>query len=117
MKNNFTLKIAAFSLLAGLVVGPALAFTPNDTQLFQQKYLERVNAFEAWDYLNGYTKTDDVVVAVLDGGVDIEHPDLSENVWVNPGEIAGDGLDNDQNSYIDDFQGWDFVESLPDPRP
>lgn len=50
----------------------------------------------------------EVVVAVIDTGVDTNHPDLSANIWINPGEIPGDGIDNDNNGFIDDIQGWDF---------
>ncbi|WP_313676214.1 S8 family peptidase [Mycolicibacterium sp.] len=63
-------------------------------------------AEEAWGL--GYTGSRDVVVAVIDEGIQITHPDLAPNIWVNPGEVAGDGLDNDANGYVDDVNGWDF---------
>jgi subtilisin family serine protease len=50
-----------------------------------------------------------VVVAVIDGGVDINHEDLKDKIWVNPGEIAGNGIDDDNNGYIDDIHGWNFI--------
>lgn len=50
-----------------------------------------------------------VVVGILDEGIDVNHPDLANNIWVNPYEIADDGIDNDGNGYIDDIHGWDFV--------
>jgi subtilisin family serine protease len=50
-----------------------------------------------------------VVVGILDEGVDINHEDLRQNIWSNPGEIPNDGLDNDSNGYIDDVNGWDFL--------
>lgn len=50
-----------------------------------------------------------VVVAVLDTGVDFEHEDLKEVMWVNPGEIPDNGIDDDQNGYIDDIHGWNFI--------
>ena len=50
-----------------------------------------------------------VVVAVIDSGVDVEHEDLKDNIWVNPGEIAGNGIDDDKNGYIDDINGWNFI--------
>lgn len=49
-----------------------------------------------------------MVIAVLDEGMQITHPDLAANIWVNPGEVAGDGIDNDGNGYADDVNGWDF---------
>jgi subtilisin family serine protease/methionine-rich copper-binding protein CopC len=60
---------------------------------------------EAWDITTGSAE---VVVAVIDEGIDINHPDIAQNIWTNPGEIAGDGIDNDANGYIDDVNGWDF---------
>jgi subtilisin family serine protease len=65
-----------------------------------------IDAMVAWQ---GSTGASDVVVAVLDSGVDFNHPDLAANIWTNPGEIAGNGIDDDGNGYVDDVRGWDFV--------
>jgi hypothetical protein len=65
-----------------------------------------VKAPEAW--AKGYTG-EGIVVAVIDTGVDYKHPDLDANIWVNKGEIKGNGIDDDGNGYIDDTNGWDFV--------
>ncbi|MEA5582082.1 S8 family peptidase [Nodularia harveyana UHCC-0300] len=67
-----------------------------------------VKAPAAW--AQGYTGKG-VVVAVLDTGVDYNHADLKNNIWTNPGEIAGNGIDNDGNGYIDDAQGWNFADN------
>jgi subtilisin family serine protease len=67
--------------------------------------LDAVSAPEVWT--KGFTGQG-VTVAVIDSGVDIDHPDLRENIWINSDEIAGDGIDNDANGYIDDINGWNF---------
>jgi|GEM_PF-1864453 len=64
-----------------------------------------VNAPEVW--AQGFTGQG-VTVAVIDSGVDINHVDLTDNIWTNPGEIAGNGIDDDGNGFIDDVNGWNF---------
>ncbi|HAA28125.1 MAG TPA: peptidase S8 [Cyanobacteria bacterium UBA8553] len=71
-----------------------------------------VNAPEVW--AQGYTG-EGIVVAVVDTGVDYTHPDLDANIWVNSGEIAGNGIDDDSNGFIDDIRGWDFVTNDNNP--
>ena len=63
-------------------------------------------AGEAW--ASGYTGSNNVYIGVIDEGIDHRHNDLSANIWNNPNEIAGNGVDDDGNGYIDDVQGWDF---------
>ncbi len=76
-----------------------------------------IDAPKAWDTTTG---SDDVVVAVIDEGVDISHPDLRDKIWTNAAEVAGNGVDDDGNGYVDDVNGWDFVNddaSVYDPDP
>src|SRR5690606_4352077 len=56
-----------------------------------------------------------IIVAVIDGGVDPEHEDLKDVLWMNPGETAGNKTDDDQNGYVDDVHGWNFIGG-PDGR-
>ena len=104
---------AASNVYAGNLSYHTALYT-NDTYLEHQYYLEQIKALEAWETIS---ESPEVVVAVIDSGVDIEHPDLAENIWRNPDEISNDGIDNDENGYIDDIKGWDFVLNSPDPKP
>ena len=67
-----------------------------------------VGSEEAYKLLTG-KKSKEVIVAVIDSGVDTEHPDLKEVLWVNEDEIPGNGIDDDKNGYIDDVHGWSFL--------
>jgi subtilisin family serine protease len=71
-----------------------------------------IDAPEAWD---GQIGSPGVVVADVDSGVDYTHPDLAANMWTNPGEIAGNGIDDDGNGYVDDYRGWDFANNDSNP--
>jgi len=62
---------------------------------------------KAYEFLSD-KKATTITVAVIDSGIDIEHEDLKDNIWTNSGEIAGDGIDNDKNGYVDDIHGWNF---------
>lgn len=88
------------------------AFLPNDTFYDRQWYLEKIKAPEAWDKTFG-NKT--VIVAVVDTGIDVNHPDI--NFWRNTNEIPNDGIDNDKNGYIDDVRGWNFVDNDNNLKP
>jgi subtilisin family serine protease len=94
---------------------------PNDPDFEKQWALEKIQAPTAWDR---HTGSRNVVVAVIDTGVDYTHPDLSPNYWQNRGETGNDadgndkssnGIDDDENGLIDDFRGWDFANDDNDP--
>lgn len=72
-----------------------------------------INIQPAWDLYDTSAEKRDVIVALIDSGVDITHPDLQEAIWINEDEIVGDGIDNDKNGYIDDRYGWNFIDDSP----
>ncbi len=88
--------------------------TPNDPQYGSQYHHPLMQNNLAWDTTLGDPS---IIVGVTDDGVDTDHQDLIANIWSNPGETPGDGIDNDNNGYIDDFQGFDFVFNNNDPNP
>lgn len=84
---------------------------PNDPMFSEQWYLNSssdhdIDAPEAWHTTTG---SDNIIVAIVDSGIDYAHEDLSANVWVNSGETPDNGIDDDHNGYIDDVMGWNFV--------
>lgn len=91
----------------GLSQGESVATRPNDEwYVLQQDNLGlTLHAQDAWQVSYG---KDDAVIAVISDGVDLQHPDLVDKIWRNPGEIAGNGVDDDGNGYVDDVNGWDF---------
>ncbi|MDH4120012.1 MAG: S8 family serine peptidase, partial [Acidimicrobiia bacterium] len=70
-----------------------------------------IGAVETWRWHQGGGS----VIAVIDSGIDADHIELASRVWSNPGEIAGNGVDDDSNGYVDDTAGWDFTSNDPDP--
>lgn len=86
----------------------SLRLDPNDPSFAQQWSHSIIQAPAAWTLGTGGKNSDrdDVVVAVVDGGTDLTHEDLVNNAWVNTAEIAGNNVDDDNNGYIDDINGW-----------
>lgn len=84
---------------------------PNDPHYGFQSYIKQINAENAWTW---ETDASGITVAVIDTGIDYNHPDLKNNIWVNGKEIQDDNIDNDENGYIDDYYGWDFVNNSSD---
>lgn len=93
-----------------------LSYIPNDPEYSIQWHLAKVKAAEAWDISKGDTS---VVIGIVDTGVDWDHPDLAANIWQNWSEIPNNGIDDDNNGYIDDIRGWDFggLIGIPDNNP
>jgi hypothetical protein len=89
-----------------------LAYEPNDPLFPSQWNLFKMQVPQAWDWTRGNPQ---VVVAVLDTGVDYNHPELAPNLWVNTGEIPNNGIDDDGNGLVDDYLGYDFAYNDPDP--
>ena len=89
---------------------------PNDPDFAAQWAPDHIGADLVWDQTTGgLTATGDtIVVAILDGGFDVTHPDLAGNIWINRGEYPNDGLDNDENGLVDDYRGWDFSGNSPE---
>jgi len=84
---------------------------PDDSHIDQQWHLDKINAFSSWDISTGglTPSGDTIVIAVIDDGFMPNHEDVKANVWKNYAEIPGDGKDNDNNSYVDDFAGLNVV--------
>ncbi|MEZ5330807.1 MAG: S8 family serine peptidase [Thermoanaerobaculia bacterium] len=124
--------VAAFAARPEIAVAEANTFgayalIPNDTLYGSEWHLPQMQVDDAWDVTTGSTQ---IVVAVLDSGTEFTHEDLGlgvdgyRNVWLNPGEDAwsdptnpatGNGVDDDGNGFIDDWQGWDFNNGNNDP--
>ncbi|HRU80789.1 MAG TPA: S8 family serine peptidase, partial [Methanolinea sp.] len=90
----------------------SLASYPNDPDFSLQWNLKKIQVPEAWETGAGQGT---VVIAVIDTGIDFSNPDFDNRIWTNPGEIPGNGIDDDNNGFIDDVHGWDFANGDNDP--
>lgn len=84
-------------------------FLPNDPNISSQWFINNIQLPKAWDITKGDKK---VLIAIIDTGVDWNHQDLIDNIWINPNEIPNNGIDDDGNGKIDDVRGWDFVGNV-----
>jgi len=100
--NNAVIKIV--EVVAG--------YFPSDPMYVLQWHFRQIECPNAWEIVKG---NPNVVVAVIDSGVDYDHPDLYSNVWHNIHEVPFNGIDDDHNGYVDDYIGWDFAENDSDP--
>ncbi len=83
---------------------------PNDPRYSEQFSLERIQAPRVWEISKGgkTANGDEIVVAIVDTDFSVDHEDLKDNIWINPSEIPNNGIDDDNNGYIDDMHGWNF---------
>jgi subtilisin family serine protease len=93
---------------------------PNDPLFAQQWHLEQtsdvdIDLVAAWDLEPSPDRDWRVRIAILDSGTRFDHPELNTNVWTNPGEVPNNFLDDDLNGYVDDVNGWDFIDDDNDP--
>ncbi|MBN1779201.1 MAG: S8 family serine peptidase [Candidatus Buchananbacteria bacterium] len=106
VEPNYSFKISAF---------------PDDPYYQKQNYFNLINAKQAWSKELLTREVESInsqsVIAILDTGVDINHPDLENQIWVNRKEKKGNSLDDDHNGYVDDVSGWDFVSNDNNPNP
>jgi subtilisin family serine protease len=119
---SFTLRVPAGAerrYLAELSALPQIAYAqldhrvaaqaqPDDARYAEQWDMARIGMPTAWDVI---TDTAPVIVATLDTGVKLDHPDLQGQLWQNPGEIGANGVDDDRNGYVDDLNGWHFYHT------
>jgi len=98
---------------------------PNDTNFDEQWSMNLTESNYGIDAINAWTTygtggkdidNNDLVVAVVDGGMEVGHPDLVDNVWINAGEIPGNGIDDDNNGYVDDITGWNGYSNNGSPQ-
>jgi hypothetical protein len=90
----------------------AMADPPDDTYYSRLWNLDKVRGPEAWQITLGDPS---VPLAIIDTGVDLDHPDLMSKLWINPDEIPANDLDDDHNGYVDDVHGYDFINEDADP--
>ncbi|GAB4237686.1 MAG: hypothetical protein Tsb0034_12940 [Ekhidna sp.] len=99
-------------LYAEPVIHDKLLFSPTDPLIESQYYLDNIQAYDAWEITRG---DDDIAIAIIDSGVDMDHEDLISNLWINEDDPI-DGVDNDGNGYIDDYRGYDFADDDNNPE-
>lgn len=109
LKSTNSLKVISTNGLSETYDFTVGVSSSSDPYSYLQDYLEDINLQDAWAIEGG---GQDVVVAVIDDGVYINHPDLVGNIWTNQKELPGNAIDDDKNGYVDDVFGWDFVSDI-----
>jgi len=101
----------------GFIIEPdyerSITLTPNDPSFAAQPDMPSMFLPQAWNVTQGSSS---VVIGVIDTGIDYNHPDIAANMWVNPGEIAGNNIDDDGNGYVDDIHGANFISGTGNPN-
>jgi subtilisin family serine protease len=113
--DGLTAKPVTTATHRGAVKARAAQASATDPRAAEQWALQGdapMGVDSAWRQTTGA----DVTVAIIDSGIDLGHPDLAPNLWTNPGEISGNGVDDDGNGYVDDVHGYDFVENDGTPQ-
>lgn len=115
-KSIANISVPTGSVTAISATAKKMPLTEVESQNWQhldlvQDSIPGMSVDKAYDFLTGKKGTV-VVVGVIDSGTDLTHEDLSGNAWVNPKEIAGNGIDDDKNGFIDDINGWNFLGSI-----
>src|SRR5690242_1966683 len=114
MQKSLKRSVLAFSVtaisIASLAQTSSLKTVPNGWHLKDQKTsgFYGISLDKAYDYVKG-KKSNTVLVAIIDSGIDTTHEDLKSILWTNPKEIPGNGIDDDGNGYVDDVHGWNFI--------
>ncbi len=127
IKVSFSNDVDETSLIQILSSDPEIEFVqksttykldiiPNDSLISEQWALNKIKAFDAWNITGG---SDTVILGIIDTGIDYDHPDLKNQIFINQGEIGIDingkdkrsnGIDDDGNGFVDDYRGWDFTD-------
>lgn len=89
-----------------------ISFSPNDPEISKQDYLSQINAYNAWDVTKGSTS---VKIGIVDSGTDMDHPDLQSEMYAHVSDPVN-GLDDDNDGYVDNYWGWDFYDGDNDPQ-
>lgn len=106
LKKSTILWVVGGFLLCVVPVAVSARVPDDQWYILQDRVWNQIQAPQAWNYETGNGQ---VVVAVIDTGVDISNPELSQNIWLNEDEVADNGIDDDNNGYVDDLHGWNFV--------
>src|SRR5664279_2591703 len=115
MKAKMNLFLACVGLMVvsqGFSQGTSLKTAPRGWQLMDKDKdgVYGISIDKAYEFVHSKNlKSKTVVVAIIDSGVDTLHEDIKDILWVNPKEIPGNGIDDDNNGYVDDVHGWNFL--------